>query len=611
MVKRIISIVVVLVISSFYLYSQTVSVATGRWGGYEYVDLGLKSGTLWATCNLDAKSPSETGGFYAWGETSPKTSFFWDNYKYGNDTVFTKYNIFEKGGVRDNLQTLEPQDDAARQRMGTGWRVPLKVEVDELMSDCQWSRYALNKVNGYLVTGPNGNSIFIPDCGAYEGAQYKEEDFAMYWTADLVETIYPSNTEEIILGISTIAPRKAYAFAARNMYVMPLRKEAACIRPVLSPDIVPVDFSDILNYCYGDMADSYYKSYYIYKSYNKYFAKKLFWVGIKPEELGPFKNLSQAKKRIDAVQPWTHSIQEEEAYKLRKIGLSKMLQSLHKSYSYGLTTVKRNVGETFYKYVKYNEVNGVVSLKGDFILPVAYREDLDSWAKVEDIIYDGIDRADSVAMYKRFVDNFVKTNKAFWEHKAEYETSEEYRRRMSYPYYNMAMGYYMGEAMILFGDIYGYTIMDVGRYDRDNETYLMKTLYGSIPLYVCAYYAGKFRNSVSRHQCYIDEILFDYSFGSYKMKSIRIVEFSSMLNKRNNAYYDYYDNQSRGYDCYSDNDYILLNLGQEKPAVKGFLGRTDSSQGYSYNYWYFYVLPTNRYILVSRYEGNSTMQYRP
>ena len=84
---------------------------------HEYVDLGLPSGTLWATCNVGADSPEEYGDYFAWGETTPKDSYQWNNYKWsglGSSNwldALTKYWVDENGGILDGKRELEPEDD--------------------------------------------------------------------------------------------------------------------------------------------------------------------------------------------------------------------------------------------------------------------------------------------------------------------------------------------------------------------------------------------------------------------------------------------------------------------------------------------------------------------
>ena len=142
----------------------------------EFVDLGLPSGTLWATCNVGASNPHDTGLFFAWGDTEGHGSdpsdgylFSWENYKWaevaGQDTWFTKYctdSSRGKDGFTDGKDELDPEDDAAYVNWGCQWRMPSKQQLDELKEQCTWTQTTLQEVNGYEVTGPNGNTIFLP-----------------------------------------------------------------------------------------------------------------------------------------------------------------------------------------------------------------------------------------------------------------------------------------------------------------------------------------------------------------------------------------------------------------------------------------------------------------
>lgn len=134
----------------------------------EWVDLGLPSGLLWATCNVGASSPEEYGNYYAWGETKTKSSYSWDTYAYGSGYFqLTKYNNNSYFGVVDSLTTLQPEDDAATTNMGNGARTPTKEEWQELIN-CTLSTWTtLNDVYGLKVTAFNGNSLFLPAAGSY------------------------------------------------------------------------------------------------------------------------------------------------------------------------------------------------------------------------------------------------------------------------------------------------------------------------------------------------------------------------------------------------------------------------------------------------------------
>lgn len=134
---------------------------------HEYVDLGLPSGTLWATMNIGACLPEEYGDYFAWGETEPKNLYEDSTYKWcsESDNSLTKYCTNNVFGSVDNKGFLDPQDDAAFVNWGPSWRIPSREQQDELVEHCTWTWTTRNGVNGQLVTGPNGNSIFLPAAG--------------------------------------------------------------------------------------------------------------------------------------------------------------------------------------------------------------------------------------------------------------------------------------------------------------------------------------------------------------------------------------------------------------------------------------------------------------
>lgn len=139
-------------------------------GNHDYVDLGLPSGLLWATCNVGANAPEEYGDYFAWGETQPKDYYDWSTYQYcnGSYNTMTKYcNNASSGynGFTDNLTTLLPEDDAATVNWGNGWRMPTKAEWQELYLNTTETCTIQNGVNGRLLTASNGNSLFLPAAG--------------------------------------------------------------------------------------------------------------------------------------------------------------------------------------------------------------------------------------------------------------------------------------------------------------------------------------------------------------------------------------------------------------------------------------------------------------
>ncbi len=153
---------------------KTNEAATGTVNGHDWVNLGLPSGTKWATCNVGATNPEEYGNYYAWGETTTKDTYSWDTYKYGtyNDdsdySKLTKYNT-------DGLTTLVAADDAATANWGGKWRMPTSAEWAELIDNCEWTwtdDYNGTGVAGRIVASKtNSNTIFLPAAGGryYDG----------------------------------------------------------------------------------------------------------------------------------------------------------------------------------------------------------------------------------------------------------------------------------------------------------------------------------------------------------------------------------------------------------------------------------------------------------
>ena len=147
---------------------------------HDFVDLALPSGLLWATKNVGANRPEEFGSYFAWAETSPKSYYSWGTYKYanGSETSLTKYCSSSAYGNVDNKETLEEEDDAATVNWGKPWRTPTLYETQELYIYCTWTYSSKNGVSGYIVTGPNGNTIFLPAGGVkqFETTYYSGTD---------------------------------------------------------------------------------------------------------------------------------------------------------------------------------------------------------------------------------------------------------------------------------------------------------------------------------------------------------------------------------------------------------------------------------------------------
>ena len=158
----------------------------------EFVDLGLPSGTLWATRNVGADNPEDCGDYFAWGETVPKELYDWKSYRYGNciDNWFaiTKYctnSDWGLDGFVDSLTVLEPADDAATANWGDDWRMPTKEEWEELYQNTSFTWTTQNGVEGRLLTGPNGNTIFLPATGFRLDGELICLGLGIYWSSTL------------------------------------------------------------------------------------------------------------------------------------------------------------------------------------------------------------------------------------------------------------------------------------------------------------------------------------------------------------------------------------------------------------------------------------------
>jgi len=148
----------------------TFTTLSGVINGHEFVDLGLPSGLKWATCNVGATTPEDYGNYYAWGETTTKTS-----YTLQNSVTFGLY----MGDISGNATY-----DAARANWGSTWRMPTKAEMEELRDNCTWIWTSQNGVNGCRVTGPNGNSIFLPAAGHCDGSLREYVGgYGYYWSS--------------------------------------------------------------------------------------------------------------------------------------------------------------------------------------------------------------------------------------------------------------------------------------------------------------------------------------------------------------------------------------------------------------------------------------------
>ena len=146
--------------------------------GHEFVNLGLPSGTLWATCNVGATSPEQAGLYFAWGETTGYTA---EQVKNGERSFFWKDYV-------ENITSsdLTREQDAAHVNLGGKWRMPTYDECQELIDNCNvvWTKdYNRTGAAGRVFTSKvNGNSVFLPAAGVLYGTRIHDvNSYGEYW----------------------------------------------------------------------------------------------------------------------------------------------------------------------------------------------------------------------------------------------------------------------------------------------------------------------------------------------------------------------------------------------------------------------------------------------
>lgn len=198
---------------------------TGSENGHDWVDLGLS--IKWATCNVGAGTPESYGDYYAWGETSTKSDYGWGNLMYCTDTTgdsFNKYVPSDKSaywidnGSPDNKTCLDISDDAARASWGGKWRTPSMSEWEEMELNCTWTWITQGGINGFEVTGKNGNSVFLPAAGNRLGnSLFNAGTYGYYWSSSL-NTDYPYSVMSLHIdsgGHSVYNGRRRSGFSIR------------------------------------------------------------------------------------------------------------------------------------------------------------------------------------------------------------------------------------------------------------------------------------------------------------------------------------------------------------------------------------------------------------
>jgi len=165
------------------------------------VDLGLPSGTLWGDRNIGAKSPSDFGELYAWGETTPIK----DKTKGDNNSSITPTNI---NGTSYDVAAIE---------LGSNWALPSEKQFNELISMCTWEWEKVDGHSGYKITGPNSNAMFLPaaGCKLKEGYKYSNQ-FGYYWTGNSLGK-QDSRAKVLIIGIGEINVENGQKYVGRSV----------------------------------------------------------------------------------------------------------------------------------------------------------------------------------------------------------------------------------------------------------------------------------------------------------------------------------------------------------------------------------------------------------
>ena len=174
-----------------YIHANNNLLADGQKNGHDYVDLGLPSGTKWATANIGASVPEDYGNYYAWGETEIKEDYSWSTYKYffdnnGDNVPYDDNWRVESGELKDiGCNIAGTQYDVAHMKWGDSWKIPTSAQMDELQNKeyCEWTWTLLNGVKGYIITSKlNGKSMFLPACGVfYKTKQQHMNTDGHYW----------------------------------------------------------------------------------------------------------------------------------------------------------------------------------------------------------------------------------------------------------------------------------------------------------------------------------------------------------------------------------------------------------------------------------------------
>lgn len=205
----------------------------GSWGDIpvtqeewkKVVDLGLPSGTLWATKNIGANYSYHYGSFFAWGETEPKEIYKWLYYKwcYGSSITLTKYctdRYYGYNNFTDDKTELDVEDDAAYVNWGPSWRMPSKEQLQELIDECTWTTSEDYDENDLLLTGPNGNTLVFPATGYHKDSYHNGKGaFGKFWSRSLRSDAFSYCLKTDSSGAKLDYEDRSYGLTVRAVHV--------------------------------------------------------------------------------------------------------------------------------------------------------------------------------------------------------------------------------------------------------------------------------------------------------------------------------------------------------------------------------------------------------
>ena len=228
---------------------QDVTVS-GNVGNYAYVDLGLESGLKWATYNVGATKPTETGDYFAWGETAPKADYRWTTYKYSNGTQSTmlKYCTSATYGLLDNKTVLDGSDDAATVNWKSEWRMPTSDEQRELLEACSWKW--TDNFNGSGVAGTvgtskaNGNTIFFPASGYYDGKKLIPDASHAVWSSS-VNSEFTYLADLFFFGSDGSSIARSHRMYGRTVRAVAGKRKEPKVEVTVSGKVGKYDYVDL------------------------------------------------------------------------------------------------------------------------------------------------------------------------------------------------------------------------------------------------------------------------------------------------------------------------------------------------------------------------------